>query len=313
MLFRKERRLPLKGKVLVEMGEVVPADKVVASSELPGDVVSINIANRLGVQPADLPDVMLAGEGEKVKKGDKIAEKKSFFGLFKSVTLAPEDGSIERVSKITGQVLFRKPPHPVEMNAFIDGRVVEVIPEEGVIIEAVATFIQGIFGIGGEEVAPLKFAVDSPDKVLEENDIRADFKDSIIVGGSMATYASIQKAVEVGARGIITGGLNDKDLKEFLGYDLGVAITGSEGKGVTLVVTEGFGEIAMAEKTFRILKERDIFIYKVLRPQRATLSLLRRPDGTWRRGELETSHNCSVGTATRIAVDFWLFEHTGYY
>jgi len=257
MLFRKERRLPLKGKVLVEMGEQVPADKDVAYSELPGDVISINVANRIGVQPADLPGVMLAETGEKVEKGQKIAEKKSFFGLFKSVTLAPEDGSIERVSNITGQVLFRKPPHPVRMNAFIDGTVVNVMPEEGVVIEATATFIQGIFGIGGEEVAPLRFAVDSPAKILEADDIKPDFKDCIIVGGAMATYASIQKAIEVGARGIITGGFNDKDLKEFLGYDLGVAITGSEEKGLSLIVTEGFGEIEMADKTFRILKERE--------------------------------------------------------
>jgi hypothetical protein len=35
---------------------------------------------------------------------------------------------------------------------------------------------------------------------------------------------------------------------------LGVAITGSEEKGITLVVTEGFGEIMMAAKTFELLK-----------------------------------------------------------
>ena len=62
----------------------------------------------------------------------------------------------------------------------------------------------------------------------------------------------------------------------------------------------------------RIQEQGDIFIYKVLRPQRATLALLRRPDGTWRRGELAASHNRSVGAATRIAVDYWLFKHTGY-
>ena len=59
---------------------------------------------------------------------------------------------------------------------------------------------------------------------------------------------------EVGAVGIVVGGFNDKDLRDFLGYDLGVAITGSEDKGVTLVVTEGFGEIRMAERTFQLLK-----------------------------------------------------------
>jgi len=38
---------------------------------------------------------------------------------------------------------------------------------------------------------------------------------------------------------------------------LGVAITGSEELGVTLVVTEGFGEMMMAERTFNLLKSRE--------------------------------------------------------
>jgi hypothetical protein len=42
-----------------------------------------------------------------------------------------------------------------------------------------------------------------------------------------------------------------------LGAPLGVAVTGHERLGVTLVVTEGFGEMAMAERTFRLLRERD--------------------------------------------------------
>jgi hypothetical protein len=53
---------------------------------------------------------------------------------------------------------------------------------------------------------------------------------------------------------VVVGGFDDHDLREFLGYDLGVAITGSEEKGLTLVVTEGFGEIPMANRTFELLK-----------------------------------------------------------
>ena len=37
----------------------------------------------------------------------------------------------------------------------------------------------------------------------------------------------------------------------------GVAITGSEEIGITLVITEGFGHIAMAEQTFTLLKARE--------------------------------------------------------
>jgi hypothetical protein len=57
----------------------------------------------------------------------------------------------------------------------------------------------------------------------------------------------------VGAKGLVVGGIADKDIKEFLGYDIGVAITGSEQKGMTLICTEGFGQLRMADKTFGLL------------------------------------------------------------
>jgi hypothetical protein len=55
----------------------------------------------------------------------------------------------------------------------------------------------------------------------------------------------------------VAGGISDKDLREFLGHDIGVAITGSEDLGITLVITEGFGEIDMAQKTFDLLKSKE--------------------------------------------------------
>ena len=42
-------------------------------------------------------------------------------------------------------------------------------------------------------------------------------------------------------------------LRALLGYDLGVAITGTEQVGFTLILTEGFGTIPMAPKTFALL------------------------------------------------------------
>ena len=58
------------------------------------------------------------------------------------------------------------------------------------------------------------------------------------------------------AAAVVSGGLDDQDLKELLGRDLGVAITGTERLGITVVVTEGFGEIGMARRTFELLSTR---------------------------------------------------------
>ncbi|MER3423932.1 MAG: hypothetical protein C4293_12555, partial [Nitrospiraceae bacterium] len=62
-----------------------------------------------------------------------------------------------------------------------------------------------------------------------------------------------KRAREIGVVALVVGGIHDKDLRELLGYDLGVAITGTERVGFTLVLTEGFGTIPMAARTFALL------------------------------------------------------------
>jgi hypothetical protein len=49
---RRERRLPLKGHVLVQAGDPVGPHDVVARTELPGNVQTVNLASRLGLEPA---------------------------------------------------------------------------------------------------------------------------------------------------------------------------------------------------------------------------------------------------------------------
>ncbi len=267
-IVRKERRLPLPGQVLVKeeqiirdkewwkkgIGWTVRAEDVVARTELPGNVQPINVAGLLSVPPEDVPRLMLKQVGDTVKRGEPIAQSKGFFGLFKTTVTAPTNGTIESVSRVTGQVILREPPIPVEVRAYIDGVVVDVIENEGVIIESKASFVQGIFGIGGERIGQIHTLVDSPDDVLTADLIDESCKDKVLVGGSFVTADALNKAVEVGAAGIVVGGIDDANLREFLGYDIGVAITGSEQKGITLIITEGFGRMRMATRTFDLLR-----------------------------------------------------------
>jgi len=256
-LITKKRILPLKGEVLVKVGDKVRPDDVVARTYLPGPVEPINVANILGAPPEDVPHFMLKKEKEKVTEGEILAKSKSFFGLFSSVCKSKINGTIESVSHITGQVLIRGNPVPVEVKAYLDGEVVEVFEREGVAVCCWGSFIQGIFGIGGETHGEIKIIVSSPKDVLTEKEIDSSCEGKIIVGGSLVTSAALQKAISVKAKGIVVGGFDDKDLRDFLGYDLGVAITGSEERGITLIVTEGFGQINMAERTFNLLKSKE--------------------------------------------------------
>jgi hypothetical protein len=253
-LLRKRRVLPLKGEVLVEPGAAVGPNDVVARTFLPGKVEIVNVANKMGVDQTEVPQVMLKKEGARVEEGEVIAASKSFFGLFKSQATSPLTGTVESISGVTGQVILQGEPEPVEMRAYVEGTIIEVIPTEGVVVETCGSFIQGIFGIGGEVSGEIVMACGDRTQVLDADLVAPDQCGKVIVGGSLVTDAALRKAIDLGVNGVVVGGFDDKDLREFLGYDLGVAITGHEQLGITLIVTEGFGRIDMAPLTFELLK-----------------------------------------------------------
>ncbi len=256
-LLKKKRLLPIPGKVLAALDQQVDALDVVAKTELPGKVFSINVANRLAVGPEEVPGFMLKKEGDPVKKGETIAENKPFLKWFKTTIESTVDGTVESISNVTGQVLLREPPKVLPIKAYVKGKVVEVTPDFGVTLEAEGTFIQGIFGVGGETNGEIVVAVNSPDEDLTPEDIKDTYKGKIVIGGKHASLATIKRAVELGVNAIVVGGIHDRDLRQLLGYDIGVAVTGTENIGITLIVTEGFGMIPMAEYTFKLLSSRN--------------------------------------------------------
>ena len=253
-LVARKRLLPIPGVVLVQEGESVSSDKVVARAELPGKVHVVNVVNLLGILPEDLKEFMVKREGERVEQGQVLAENKPLIKWFKSTVVSPITGSVETISNSTGQVLLREPPRRLDLFSYVDGRVVEVIPGQGVRIETTCAFVQGIFGVGGETWGTLVMVATSPQQSLEAGQLTSDHAGKIVIGGAFVGAKALQRAKAVGVKGLVVGGMHDKDLRSLLGYDLGVAITGTENIGFTLVLTEGFGQIPMASKTFELLQ-----------------------------------------------------------
>ena len=255
-IVRSERRLPLMGDVLVEVGNQVSAEDIVAQTDLPGNVQMIHAANLMGTSPSSVGRFMLKKVGDPVEQEEIIAQSNGLFGLFKSEVKSPISGTIENISDVTGQVVIREPSTPVQTWGYIDGQVIEVMENEGVVIETWGTLIQGIFGIGGETVGQLQTIVSSPNQPLTPELIQTDHEGQILVGGSTVDRQTVEFAIDKGVKGIVCGGIDDRELYQLLGYELGVAITGSEKIGLTLIITEGFGQISMARQTFDLLLHR---------------------------------------------------------
>ncbi len=250
----KTRRLPIKGEVLVNEGDTVQPDTVVARALLPGILQTVRVAQTLGIEPKQIRTALKVKEGDEVEKDQIIAETKGFLGLFRGVCKSPVKGTVELISEVTGHVGVRQPPTVIDVNAYVQGRVVKVIPQEGAVIETQGALIQGIFGVGGERRGVLRVLVPSPSETLTAQHIPNDVQGQVLVGGASVEADAIRRAAELGAVGIVVGGIRDTDLVQYLGRDIGVAITGSEEIPLSIILTEGFGSIQMANRTFRLLK-----------------------------------------------------------
>lgn len=257
MVVSKFRRLPIPGEVLVKMGDEIRPDTIVAETLLPGDPVIVPAMMKLGITPEGLPSCMLVNVGDHVNEGEILARYSMFFGLINRELPSPISGTVEVVSELTGQLIMRGKDIPVRVDAYIPGKIIEVVPEEGVVVETTGAFIQGIFGIGGERQGKLRVAVEGPGSPLTSELFSSEDKGKVIIGGGLLTLDALRKAVDLGVSGIIVGGIDSGDLMEFMGAGIGVAITGEEEYGITLIVTEGFGDMAMHNKTFSIFKKYD--------------------------------------------------------
>ena len=184
MRVSKKRLLPIPGDVLVKAGDKVNAQDIVAQTQLPGKVHFVNVANRLGISPDEIKDYMCKKEGENIWAQESLAENKPWISWFKTVVPSPITGQVESISEITGQVLLREPPRLLKLPAYIDGKVVEVIPKFGVLVEMEGTFVQGIFGVGGETNGVITMAVESPDEELLPEFLTESHKGQLIVGGA---------------------------------------------------------------------------------------------------------------------------------
>jgi hypothetical protein len=251
-IVKKTRRLPLKGQVMVTKGQQVTPETVVARTEIPGIMQTIRAGEQLGLEPQELMAVLKVKVGDKVERNQVIAEMKSFFGLFKSDVRTPINGTVELISEHSGHIGVRLPATPIEVLAYIYGVVAEVIPDEGVVVETQAAMVQGIFGVGGERTGVIHMLVKDPDDPLTEDMITPELAGKVVVGGSNVSGGALRKAAEIGCAGIVAGAIIDRELIDFLGYDIGVAITGQEDINTTLIVTEGFGSIRMADRTFKL-------------------------------------------------------------
>ncbi|HDQ70637.1 MAG TPA: hypothetical protein ENN19_00900 [Chloroflexi bacterium] len=238
---RRERVLPAPGEVLVKAGDRVEPTQVVARTEQPGDFRIVQVARLIDVTASKLKDFLQVKAGDKVEKGQVIAKR----GWLPPRTVkSPIDGTV--TARGGGRVLIEGPSTRLDLRAYINGTVTNVVAPYGLVIETSGALVQGIWGSGGESFGVLKCIVESPDQILNAQDIDPSCHSMILVGGAgIEDLAVIEQAQEFQVRGIILGGISAHlvpDLEDTL---------------LPVVVTEGIGVVPMASPIFKLLQSSD--------------------------------------------------------
>jgi len=254
---QKVRELPIPGELLVAVGDQVTADQVVAVATLPGDLIIARIAEKMAIEPFEVLSGLAVKIGDVVQQGQILCRHSGFFGLFKSTFESPVSGTVEFITERTGHLAIRVAPRKMELRAFLAGKVTAIAPGSSVTISSRGALVQGIFGVGGERCGTLRMLAVEADAEIEPQDIPDPARGLVLVGGARPSLAALQLAAARGAVGLVCGAIDDRTLAGYLGYELGIALTGDEQVVTTVIVTEGFGNLAFSQRALAVLREFD--------------------------------------------------------
>lgn len=245
VVVRIERRLPGPGKVLVKAGDKVTPEEAVGESQISGGYRKINLSGLLGLGSNDVAKSLLKKPGEVVYKGEPLARSSKFLGLKRRVYLSPVDGVVEEL--LEGEVTIRFAPTEVKVASGFTGTIESVAEGEAVTVRTNAAKIRGIVGAGHERFGHIRVVGKSGEFLLPQH-IDASDSGKIVVGGAIVTSDTIEKALALGVRGLVTGGIN---FHETLGWSEGSDI------GLTIVSLEGYGFHPINEELFKELSRFD--------------------------------------------------------
>lgn len=278
------RRLPANAEVRVRAGERISSDHVIARTDPKNLAVRISIADQLGIAPADVPKHLLRQVGSSFAAGEAMAKTRK--GLRNTIVAAPMSGTLLAIDSDTGVALLA-PGSGGDIRALVAGDVEYVDGNQSVAIRTVGARLLGIVGIGPSVEGTLRIAVTSPGEELSASSIKPDMSGQIVVGGSFAGAAAMRRLMEVGAVGLIVGGLVEREVSACLGIPaedrLAAWRVGPTDVGIgdhlmanlALVATEGFGALPMSADAFAFLKQWDAKQVSLLTATRMTGFLAR--------------------------------------
>jgi hypothetical protein len=195
----RERALPVSGNVLARLNQKVAPTDIVADATWAREHILLDVARSLGVPIAEADRLIKCKEGDRVPASAEIAVGKGL--LFPRSVRTPQEGKV--IFAGGGQALLETAETHLELRAGIPGTVMQVIPDRGVVIQALGALIQGVWGNGRIDTGVMINLAEKPDTVLTAARLDVSLRGSMILCGICKDAETLQAAAELPARGLI--------------------------------------------------------------------------------------------------------------
>ncbi|MEP7359468.1 MAG: hypothetical protein ABI847_19610, partial [Anaerolineales bacterium] len=131
---------------------------------------------------------------------------------------------------------------PYELRAGIPGSVVSILQARGVVIETTGALLEGAWGNGGEDFAPLRVVGQGPDTKLTSELAGVDLRGALVAAGVLDDLAVLKKLAGLPVRGLIVGSL------------AGALLPAAQKLKIPVLVVEGFGGHGFSDPAFALLQ-----------------------------------------------------------
>jgi hypothetical protein len=233
---RRERVLPVPGKIMVRKGQKVSASDAVAEANLSPSHQLLEVARGLGLRSDQADEYLQVEAGTIVAAGDVIAGP---VGITRRVVRAPQDGRV--ILAGGGQALIELKSPIFELRAGIPGVITDLINDRGVVIETVGALVQGVWGNGHIDFGLMFVLAKNPDDELDASQLDVSMRGSIVLGGYVDNAEVLSTASEMPLRGLILASMNPALIPMALNAKF------------PLLIVDGFGVQPMNSAAFKLL------------------------------------------------------------